>query len=108
MPRSSTSPADKLHRRQRRAAAQTLVEAAIVFPLLILGMVGLVQFALYMHVRNVVVTSIQEGAHVAAARGDHREDGQQRALDLIGATLGSRMADRITIPLPEYIGENTD
>lgn len=82
-----------------------MVEAAIVFPLLVLVMLGLVQFAVYYHVHNVVVTAVQEGAHIAAARGDHRDDGQKRVRDLLRAGLNSRLASRIDVEEPEYFGD---
>jgi len=66
-----------------------MVEGAIVFPLLVFVALGLVQFALYNHARNVVETGVQEAAHTAAARDGTLEHGQQRGESLIAAGFRS-------------------
>lgn len=67
---------------------QTLVEAAIAFPLLILVALGLVQFALYVHARHVVTGAVQDGARAAAAADGTPARGQAHARRLIDAGLG--------------------
>ena len=72
-----------------RQRGQALIEAAIAFPLLILIALGLVQFALYSHARNVVVGAVQDGARLAAAEDRTVGDGVGRAQALLQAGLGS-------------------
>ena len=44
-----------------------MVEFALVLPVLLLVLIGVVQFALVHHAQNVVTTAAQEGARLAAA-----------------------------------------
>jgi Flp pilus assembly protein TadG len=76
-------------RAAHRDYAQVLVEAAIVFPLVIVVALGLVQFALFEHAQNVVMAAAEDGARVAASEGATELDGQQRALQLLHAGLGT-------------------
>jgi Flp pilus assembly protein TadG len=83
-----------------------MVEMAVVFPLLIMVVLGLVQFAIYFHARNVVVTAVQESAHAAAARGGSAGAGEDRANALLQAGLGKRIREHITIDPPD-VGDET-
>lgn len=74
--------------RGRRARGQSMIEAAIAFPLLILAALALVQFALYIHARHVVTSAVQDGARAAAAAEGSPDRGQDRARQLIDAGLG--------------------
>lgn len=67
---------------------QSLVEAAIAFPLLLLVALGLIQFALYVHARHVVAGAVQDGARAAAAADGTMGRGYDRARRLIDAGLG--------------------
>ncbi|MBI2765427.1 MAG: pilus assembly protein [Chloroflexi bacterium] len=68
---------------------ESMVEFALVLPVLLLVLVGVVQFALVHHAQNVVTTAAQEGARLAAAEGGDAVDGQQRTRDVLGSGLGS-------------------
>ena len=70
-------------------AGESMVEFALVLPVLLLVLVGVVQFALVHHAQNVVTTAAQEGARLAAAEGGDAFDGEQRARDVLGSSLGS-------------------
>jgi TadE-like protein len=74
-------------RAERRA--QALVEAALVFPLLLVVSLGVLQFTLYEHARDVLAGAAQEGARLAAEDGRTLEDGLGRARELASAGLGS-------------------
>lgn len=74
-------------------AGQTLVETAIVFPLLLMVALGLVQFALYYHSQNVVVGAVQDGARVAAAEDRTLAEGVAHAQTLLQAGLGRSAGD---------------
>jgi Flp pilus assembly protein TadG len=72
----------------RRGAGQSMLEAAVAFPVLLMVAIGLVQFALFAHAQNVVTGAVQDGARVAAADGRTVSDGVSRAEDLLHAGLG--------------------
>jgi hypothetical protein len=67
---------------------QAMVEAAVVFPLLLLVAIGLVQLALFAHAQHVVTVAVQEGARVAAAEDRALPDGVGQAQALLRAGLG--------------------
>ncbi len=71
---------------------QALLEAAIALTLVLTVLVALVQFALYVHARNVVAAATQEGARVAAAEGTTLDDGKAQARRLLAAGLGQSAA----------------
>jgi len=73
----------------RLQRAQGLVEAALVFPLLMVLVLGILQFALYYHARDVLIGAAQEGARLAAEDGRTPDEGIDRAVSLVAAGLGS-------------------
>jgi Flp pilus assembly protein TadG len=77
--------------RRRASAAQALVEFALVLPLLVVLSLGLVQVVLYAHARDVLLSSVQEGARLAAEDGRLLEDGYARAETLVAAGLGTSL-----------------
>lgn len=77
-----------------------MVELAIVMPVLLLVLLGAVQFALVFHARNVTVTAVQEGARHAASEGRSAGDGQVRALSVLESGLGAR-SDRFNVSAQE-------
>lgn len=74
-------------------AGESMVEFALVLPVLLLVLIGVVQFALVHHAQNVVTTAAQEGARRAAAEGGDVIDGEQRTRDVLGSGLGSTGED---------------
>jgi hypothetical protein len=78
--------------RRGRATAQALVETALVLPLLLTTSLGVLQFALYAHARDVLAGAVQEGARLAAEDGRTLDDGFDRVHDLVRAGLGSAVA----------------
>jgi Flp pilus assembly protein TadG len=81
---------------RRRAAAQALVETALVLPLLLMLSLGLLQVALYAHARDVLLGAVQEGARLAAEDGRTLDDGLARVGDLTRAGLGSSVEPLLT------------
>jgi len=75
----------RLHRDESGAVT---VELALVTPLLVLVLVGAVQFALVYHARSVAQTAAVEGARLAASEGYTLEDGALRVRRLLDAGLG--------------------
>jgi TadE-like protein len=72
-----------------RRAAQVLVETALVLPLLLVASLGVLQFALYEHARDVLAGAAQEGARLAAEDGRTLDQGYRRVRDLAAAGLGT-------------------
>jgi Flp pilus assembly protein TadG len=65
-----------------------MVELALVLPVLLLLLIGIVQFALVYHARDVATTAAQEGARLAAAEGRTPEEGEARARAVLQSGLG--------------------
>jgi Flp pilus assembly protein TadG len=72
----------------RRERGSVALELAVVVPVLMLLVLGLLQFALWYHAQNVVQTAAQEGARVAAAEEGSAETGRSRALEVLHDGLG--------------------
>jgi hypothetical protein len=66
-----------------------MVEFALVLPLLLLVLLGVVQFGLVHHAQNVATTATQEGARLGAAEGGDAAVAEQRTLDVLRSGLGS-------------------
>jgi Flp pilus assembly protein TadG len=64
------------------------LELAVVAPVLMLLVLGVLQFALWYHAQNVVQTAAQEGARVAAAEEGTAEAGRTRALEVLRDGVG--------------------
>lgn len=69
-------------------AGQTTVELALVLPVLLTVLLGVVQFALVHHARQVAQTAAHEGARFGAAEGRTATDGADRALNVLRSGLG--------------------
>ncbi|MDO8613913.1 MAG: TadE/TadG family type IV pilus assembly protein [Dehalococcoidia bacterium] len=65
-----------------------MVELALVLPVLLAILIGVVQFALVYHARDVATTAAQEGARFAAAEGRTPTEGAARARDVLQSGLG--------------------
>jgi Flp pilus assembly protein TadG len=69
-------------------AGESMVEFALVLPLLLLVLLGVVQFGLVSHAQNVTSTAVQEGARIGAAEGGDTGAAEQRTLDVLRSGLG--------------------
>jgi hypothetical protein len=69
-----------------------LPELALTFPLLLLVLVAVLQFALVVHAHQVVTAAAQEAARVAATEGRTPGEGQEYAAALLRAALGANAA----------------
>ncbi|MBE7518356.1 MAG: pilus assembly protein [Thermoflexaceae bacterium] len=66
-----------------------MVEFALVLPVLLLVLIGVVQFALVYHAQNVATTAAQEGARLGAAEDNDPSLAEVRTLDVLRSGLGS-------------------
>jgi Flp pilus assembly protein TadG len=76
--------------RQRGEGGYSVVEAAVIFPLLLFLLMTIFQVALWWHARHVAQAAAQEGSRAARAYHASAAAGQERAEDYLHA-LGSRL-----------------
>jgi Flp pilus assembly protein TadG len=67
-----------------------MVELAIVMPVVLIVLIGVVQFALVYHAKNVAATAAQEGARLAAAEDRTAAEGAERTREVLRSGLGKR------------------
>jgi Flp pilus assembly protein TadG len=84
-----------------------VVEFVLVGVLLITLFMAILQVGLYLHLRNVVVASLAEGAREAANANRSCEDGAARAHDLVARAVGTKVADGLTFDVPSGGCETT-
>ncbi len=73
-----------------------IVDFLLVSLLVTMLMVGVVQLALTLHVRNVLIDSAAEGARYAALDGRGLDDGVARTRALIDSTLPAAYAQNVS------------
>lgn len=76
-----------------------IVDFVLVGALVVLLFVALLQLALALHVRNVLIDSAAEGARYGALDGNHADDAVSRTEDLIVAALHPRFAQEVSAAL---------
>src|SRR3954465_6722347 len=108
LPGSPGDPAADQGRRSEGAAVDpaggsAVVEFALVSVIALTVALALVQLALFMWQRNVVMTALSEGARVAATSGRGAAAGRQAACALLDQTLGNGCA-RVTVNAVEQDG----
>jgi len=80
-----------LRRRQRRAAGQSLVEFALVFPVLIIMLIAIFDFGRLVFAYNAITNAAREGARVGII--NQTESGIQDEVINQGTSLGLVAAD---------------
>lgn len=73
----------------RDESGGSTVELALALPVLLIALIGAVQFAVVHHARTVAETAAIEGARLAAAEGYTLQDGALRTRDVLEAGLGA-------------------
>jgi len=76
----------------RDESGGSTAELALVLPVLLIVLIGTVQFALVHHARTVAETAAIEGARLAAADGYSVEHGALRTREVLEAGLGATAA----------------
>ncbi len=92
------APTARRGRRNDDGAA--VVEFVLVGVLLLTLFMAIAQVGLYLHMRNVVVASLAEGAREAANANRDCTDGVARARDLVRDAIGDKVADGLTFDVP--------
>ena len=85
--------ATRWHARDERGSAT--VEAAIVFPVVLFLIFGIIQGALWFHARHVALGAAQEGARVVAA--EDGGDGVARAGEFITNLTGGTLIRNVIV-----------
>jgi Flp pilus assembly protein TadG len=70
-----------------------VVDFVLVSVLIMVLLLAVLQVAVYVHVRNVVVTSAQEGARYAAGADVPSTDGAPRSVEIVARATSVRTAD---------------
>jgi hypothetical protein len=87
--------------RPRGDVGSSVVEFTLVSVLLVGLFLGIMQVAVVLHTRNVLVSAAQEGARYAANADRTPDDGALRTRQAIADALGTGVRDRMTVtPLP--------
>ncbi|TDE97441.1 pilus assembly protein [Occultella glacieicola] len=79
----------------RSERGSAVVDFLLVSLLVTVLVLGVVQLALTLHVRNILIDSASEGARYAALEGSSLAAGQQRTADLITSTLPDFYAENL-------------
>jgi Flp pilus assembly protein TadG len=69
-----------------------VVDFVLVSVLIMVLLLAVLQVAVYVHVRNVVVTSAQEGARYAAGADVPSTEGAARTVEIVGRATSTRTA----------------
>ena len=81
-----------------------MVDFVLVGTLVILIFSALLQFALALHVRNILIDSAAEGARAGALAGSSAEVGADRARYLIGLALSERYGQDVRTAVVDVDG----
>ena len=79
-------------RNLRKERGSIALEMALVMPVLMLIVLGLLQFGLWYHARQVALGAAQEGARVAAVEGGTIDAAKERTLSVFESGIG-RLAE---------------
>ncbi len=74
-----------------------MVDIVLVIVVLVPLVLGILQVALVLHVRNSLAAAAADGARYAAAQGRTSSDGVERTRRQIEAAVSGRFADDITV-----------
>lgn len=93
----------RLRASARSDSGAAVVEFVLIAALLMGLLLAVLQVAVYVHVRNVVVASAQEGARYAANADVDSGTGAPRTLQMVRASLGASTADSLFCQSAEQV-----
>ena len=82
--------------REDRERGSAVVDFVLVSVLVVVLLLAVLQVAVYVHVRNVVTASAQEGARYAANADVPAAVGADRTLEVVAAATGAQTASGLT------------
>ncbi|WP_148613787.1 TadE/TadG family type IV pilus assembly protein [Nocardioides rubriscoriae] len=83
--------------RRRDDDGAAVVDFVLVLVVLVPLVLGILQLALVLHVRNTLASAAAEGARYAAVQGRGPGDGEARTRSQIDGAVSGRFADDITV-----------
>jgi Flp pilus assembly protein TadG len=89
---------------RRDDEGSAVVEFSLVAVLLLAVLLGIVQVAVYLHIRNVAAASAAEGARYGANADVGAAEGAERAGDILRRGAGDGTADRLSCAGSEDVG----
>lgn len=81
-----------------------VVDFLLVSVLVTVLVLGVIQLALTLHVRSILIDSAAEGARYAALEGNSLAAGEGRSAELIASTLPDRYAENLSAGYTTYAG----
>lgn len=90
--------------RRRRQAGSAVVDFVLVLVVVVPLVLGIIQVALVLHVRNTLTDAASEGARYAATADRPPEAGVARTRQLIGGALAARFAEQVDAHATEVHG----
>jgi Flp pilus assembly protein TadG len=81
---------------RRDESGSAVVEFAVVIPMLMLVVLGVLQVGLALHVRSTITSAAAEGARVAAVSGGDTEAGVRRTRQALSASLADGVVESVT------------
>lgn len=88
-----------------RERGSAVVDFVLVSVLVVGLLLAVLQVAVYVHVRNVVVASAQEGARYAANADVPAEAGADRTLEVVGQATSARTAAGLSCTSQQEVDE---
>jgi len=86
-----------------RERGSAVVDFVLVSILIVTLLLAVLQVAVYVHVRNVVTASAQEGARYAANSDVDSVDGAPRTLEIVAAATSQQTADGLSCTSAEEV-----
>lgn len=93
-----------VHQRTRDDEGSAVVEFVFVSSLLVFLVMGVVQLALVLHVRNTVQDAAAEGARWAALADSSLAEGRERTVALIATAVGEQYARDVEVGYDTWRG----
>jgi Flp pilus assembly protein TadG len=91
------TPTDKRHTHRRRRGSLMLGELLFVLPILLMFMLGIVQFAMMADIRTQLLGASREGARVASSGGyRHKVDTENEVKATVHRVLGNGRLSRFS------------
>jgi Flp pilus assembly protein TadG len=89
-----------------REEGSAVVDFVLVGVLVVALLLAVLQVAVYVHVRNVVVASAQEGARYAANADVPAEAGADRTLEVVGQATSAQTAAGLTCTSQQEVDDS--
>ena len=90
--------------RRRDESAAAVVDFVLIMIILVPLVLGIMQVALVLHVRNTLTAAASDGARYGAGLDHTPEDGAQRTRDMIRDALAGRYAENVSASATEVGG----